>query len=219
MLAPPRPHCAFGEACPSHPEGKEPGPDMCGWCKNMSFDDLYRLADSLPDYRNLRRVIDAYYERLERDCNERIAKSWLYPCACKDTKFSFSSWRRTFDPRSSRACGTVPTRGQLCARCLAKAQEQRCRWITKTHEGTDFPCIFEDPRMRRPHDINWRRGPVDEKGRHYLDWEKDERRHVSCARSDLRYQLCQRCFNRMNEIKRFGRYFHENWGTLHEQYR
>jgi hypothetical protein len=220
MLAPPRPHCAFGSSCPSQPEGQEPGPEICTWCKNMSFNDLYDLADTLPEYRVLRGLIDAYFNQLERDCDERIAKEWSYPCACKDPKFSFKPWRRTFNPQDSRACGTVPQRGQLCARCLAKAREQGCEWLNDNEdERPDFPCIFEDPRMRRPSDINWKRGPVDERGRPNPDWEKDARRHVRCTRSSRRYQLCQMCFNRMCEIRRFGRYFDTNWGTLHEQYR
>jgi hypothetical protein len=221
MLAPPpRPHCAFGAACNSKPGGQEQGPNICSWCKNMSFEALYKQADEQVGHRALRRLVDDYLHQIERDCEERITKGWTYPCACKDPQFSFESWRRTFNPKDSRACGTVRYRGQLCARCYRKAQEQNCEWL-KDFDGDrhGFPCVFEDPRLRRPTDVNWRRGPIDVQGTPDPAWEKDIRRHGRCRRTIRRYQLCQCCFNRMCEIRGFGRYFDTDWGTLHERYR
>lgn len=221
MLAPPpRPHCAFGVACSSKPGGQEEGPNMCSWCKNMSFDALRKQADDHPDRRNLIRLVDEYLHQLERECEERIKKGWSYPCACKDPKFSRESWRRSFNPQDSRACGTVRHRGQLCTRCYTKAREQRCDWLAEFDgDRHGFPCVFEDLRLRRPADVNWKRGPVDNQGVPDLDWEKDWRRHGRCGRRSQRYQLCQTCFNRMNEIRGFGRYFDPNWGILHDRYR
>lgn len=220
MLAPPpRPHCAFGTACDSQPGGQEKGPNICSWCKNLSFEALYKQADTHPDGRALRRLIDAYIHQLERDCDERIIKGWSYLCACKDPEHSFQNWRRDFNPRDPRVCGTVRHRGQLCARCYAKAQEQGCEWLNDCDgDRLGFPCVFEDSRLRRPTDINWKMGPVDEQGYPDPDWEKDTRRHGRCERARRRNQLCQKCFNRMCEIRGFGRYFDTEWGTLHEGY-
>jgi hypothetical protein len=138
MLAPPpRPHCAFGTACDSRPGGQDKGPNICSWCKNMSFDALYAQADTQPDSRSLRRLIDGYIHQLERDCEERIVKGWSYLCVCKDPEYAFQSWRREFNPRESRICGTVRHRGQLCARCFTKAQQQGCTWLNEF--GGDRP--------------------------------------------------------------------------------
>jgi hypothetical protein len=221
MLAPPpRPHCAFGTACDSKPGGQEKGPNICTWCKNMSFDDLYRKADAHGDRRSLRRLIDAYLHQLERDCNERIAKGWSQLCACKDPIYSFESWRRNFNPRDARPCGYVRYRGQLCARCYRIARERQCSWLQDFYgDRHGFPCVFEDPRLRGPSDNNWKRGPVNDQGYPDPDWEKDSRRHGRCTRTTRRYQLCQLCYNRMCEIRGFGRYFDTEWGTLHDQYR
>jgi hypothetical protein len=221
MLAPPpRPHCAFGTACESQPGGQDKGASICNWCKNMSFAALYRQADAHPESRSLKRLIDAYVHQLERDCCERISKGWSYLCACKDPKYSYHSWRRDFDPKDSRVCGTVRHRGQLCARCYTKAQEQQCEWLSDFDgDRLEFPCVFEDPRLRRPRDINWKTGPVDGRGFPDKNWEKDPRRHGRCERARRSYQLCQRCFSRMCEMRRFGRYFDTEWGTLHCKYR
>jgi hypothetical protein len=220
MLAPPpRPHCAFGTACDSQPEGQEKGPDICTWCKNMSFDALYKQADAHPEGRSLRRTIDTYFHQLERDRDERAVKGWSYLCACKDPMHSFESWRRSFNPKDSRICGTVRHQGQLCARCYTKAREQNCEWLNEWDGDIyGFPCVFEDPRLRRPADINWRRGPVDNQGYPDPNWEKDPRRHRRCDRTRRKNQLCQTCFNRMCEIRGFGRYFDTDWGTLHAGY-
>jgi hypothetical protein len=221
MLAPPpRPHCAFGTACDSRSEGQEKGLNICSWCKNLSFDTLYRQAEAQPDKRFLRRSIDGYMHQLERDSDERMNKGWSYLCACKDPEFRFQSWRRDFNPRDSRACGTVRHRGQLCARCFTKAQEQGCDWLEEWDgDRYGFPCAFEDARLRRPIDINWKRGPVDERGQPDPNWEKDPRKHGRCQRATQRNQICQRCFNRMCEIRGFGRYFDTEWGVLHAEYR
>jgi hypothetical protein len=221
MLAPPpRPHCAFGTACDSQIGGQEKGPNICTWCKNMSFDALYRQADAHPDHRSLRRLIDAYLHQLERESDERTDKGWSQLCACKDPIHSFESWRRDFHPRDARSCGYVHYRGQLCARCYRKAREQNCGWLQDfCGDRYGFPCVFEDPRLRAPSDNIWKRGPVDDQGYPDPDWEKDPRRHGRCRRTDRRYQLCQLCYNRMCEIRGFGRYFNTDWGTLHDQYR
>ncbi|KAH8730365.1 hypothetical protein GQ44DRAFT_814270 [Phaeosphaeriaceae sp. PMI808] len=220
MLAPLPPHCAFGAACDSQPGGREKGPNLCTWCKNMSFEALYKQAESEPDARPLKRLIDDYMHQLERDSEERVAKGWSHLCACKDPAYGFQSWRRDFNPQDSRACGTVRYRGQLCVRCLTKAQQQGCQWLTQWDgDRFGFPCVFEDSRLRRPTDVNWRVGPVDEEGKPDLNWEKDPRRHGRCERSSRRFQLCQKCFNRMCELRGFGRYFDTEWGTLHEGYR
>jgi hypothetical protein len=220
MLAPPpRPHCAFGTACDSQAEGQDKGPSICNWCKNMSFDALYKQADTHPDGRTLRRLIDAYMHQLERDRDERVAKGWSYLCACKDPVHSFESWRREFNPRDSRTCGTVRYQGQLCARCHTKAQDQACEWLREWDgDRLGFPCVFEDTRLRRSADTIWKRGPVDEHGNPDPNWEKDSRRHGICMRSKRRNQLCQRCFNRMCEIKGFGKYFDTDWGMLRAGY-
>jgi hypothetical protein len=216
MLAPPpRPHCAFGTACDSCPGGRQIGPDLCSWCKNMSFDALYERAAPQPNKRYLRRLIDTYMHQLEQDSNERIIKGWSHLCACKDPEYRFDLWRRNFDPKDSRLCGTVRSRGQLCARCYHKAQEQGCFWLAEFDgDRLGFPCVFEDPRLKRPIDRNWRTGPVDEHGRPDPNWEKDTRQHGQCERRKERNSLCQRCFNRMCEIRGFGRYFDPDWGTL-----
>lgn len=216
---PPPPHCAFGAACASCPGGKDKGPTLCLWCKNMSFDTLYELAEPHPDSRFLNRLIDDYQRQLERDSAERISKGWSYLCACKDPDFRFQSWRKDFNPQESRLCGTVRHRGQLCARCFRKAQEQECSWL-KDFDGDrlGFPCVFEDSRLRRPIDRNWRIGPVDEHGNPDPDWEKDSRKHGRCLRARRKNQLCQSCFNRMNEMRGFGRFFDNEWGTLRDAY-
>jgi hypothetical protein len=219
MLAPPPPHCAFGTACNSRPGGQNKGHSICNWCKNLSFAALYRQAETHPEGRSLRRLIDAYVYQLERDCTERIAKGWSYLCATKDPEYSFEGWRRDFNPRDSRVCGTVRHRGQLCARCYTKAREQNCEWLKECDgDRLGFPCVFDDPQLRRPTDVNWRRGPTDAQGRPEPDWERDLRRHGRCARAKQKNQLCQRCFNRMCEIRGFGRYFDTEWGTLRGRY-
>jgi hypothetical protein len=220
MLAPPpRPHCAFGVACNSRPEGQEQGPDICSWCKNMSFDALYKQAESQPDTRWLKRLIDAYMQQLERDNTERIRRSWSCLCACKDPEYRFHAWRRDFNPQDSRLCGTARHRGQLCARCFQKAQEQSCLWLAEFDgDRCGFPCAFEDPRLRRQIDSNWKIGPVDERGEPDPGWEKDSRRHERCERARFKNQLCQKCFNRMCEIRGFGRYFDTEWGILRGGY-
>lgn len=219
LSPPPRPHCAFGTACSSRLEGQERGPDICSWCKNMSFDALYRQSDGHPDGRSLRRLVDDYMHQLEHDSEERISKGWPFLCACKDPEYRFQPWRQDFHPKQSRLCGTVRFRGQLCARCYSVAQAQDCTWLEQFDgDRLGFPCVFEDSRLRRPIDVNWKTGPVDDRGNGDPDWEKDTRRHGRCARSRARNQLCQPCYNRMNEIRGFGRFFDINWGTLHRGY-
>ncbi|KAH9874907.1 hypothetical protein J1614_004395 [Plenodomus biglobosus] len=221
MLAPPpRPHCAFGSSCTSCQGGQEKGPDLCSWCKNMSFDALYHLAETRPDSRHLKRTIDAYMHQLERDNYERIAKGWSYLCACKDPRYRFQPWRRDFNPMDHRLCGTVRHRGQLCTRCYQKAQEQHCAWLADFEgDRLGFPCVFEDPRMRRPTDVNWRVGPLDAGGNPDPNWEKDPRKHGRCDRATRQQQLCQKCYDRICEIRGFGRYFDTEWGVLREGYR
>lgn len=220
MLAPPpRPHCAFGTACNSRSEGQERGPDICTWCKNMSFDDLYEQASHHPYRRHINRLIDAYMHQLELDSNERIRKGWSHLCACKDPEYRFDAWRRSFNPRDGRLCGTVRYRGQLCARCYQKAQEQSCSWLAEFDgDRLGFPCVFEDPQLNRTVDRNWRVGPLDEQGQPDPHWEKDPNRHGRCGRRRERNSLCQRCFNRMCEIRGFGRYFDPEWGTLRQSF-
>jgi hypothetical protein len=220
MLAPPpRPHCAFDTACGSRREGQEQGPDICSWCKNMSFDVLYKQAETRPDTRWLKQLIDAYMHQLERDSSERIRRGWSYLCACKDPEYRIQAWRRDFNPKDSRLCGTVRHRGQLCARCYQKAQETGCSWLVEFDgDRLGFPCVFENPRLRRPVDANWRIGPVDERGQADPSWEKDPRKHGRCVRARFRNQLCQKCFNRMCEIRGFGRYFDTEWGILRRGY-
>lgn len=219
MLAPPNPHCAFGIGCDSRPEGQEKGPNICSWCKNMSFDALYRKSETYTDTCYLKRLIDAYMRQLERDSDERLFKGWSYLCACKDPEYRSQPWRRDFNPRDARACGTVRHRGQLCARCYRTAHAQQCPWLA-SFEGDKFgfPCVFETPRLRRPIDMNWKTGPVDEWGHPDPSWEKDSRRHGQCGRAGRKNQLCQKCFNRMCEIRGFGRFFDPEWGTLREGY-
>jgi hypothetical protein len=220
MLAPPpKPHCAFGAACESSPGGQERGPDICSWCKNMSFDALYKQAESHLDTRWLKRLIDAYMHQLERDNAERTRKGWSCLCACKHPDYRFQAWRRDFNPKDSRLCGTVRYRGQLCARCYQKAHEQGGPWLAEFDgDRLGFPCAFEDLRLRRPVDANWRIGPVDEHGQTDPSWEKDSRRDGRCERARFKNQLCQKCFNRMCEIRGFGRYFDTEWGILHGGY-
>jgi hypothetical protein len=191
------------------------GTDICSWCKNLSFDALYEQAASQTDECHLNRLIDSYMFQLERDSNERIKKGWSYLCACKDPKYRSDTWRRGFNPRDARLCGTVPHRGQLCTRCYHQAQEQGCSWLAEFEgDRRGFPCVFEDTRLMRPIDRNWRIGPVDDQGAPDPNWEKDSRRHGRCGRRREKNSLCQRCFNRMCEIKGFGRYFDPDWGTL-----
>lgn len=218
MLAPPpKPHCAFGAACNSSPGGQEKGPEMCSWCKNMSVDALYNQAESQPDRRTLRRLIDSYMLQLERDNEERLRKGWSHLCACKDPEYRFHPWRRSFNPRDARLCGTVLHRGQLCTRCYTKAQEQRCAWLSEFHgDRFGFPCVFMDPDLKRPIDVNWKTGPLDARGQPDPNWGSDPRRHGRCERARQKNQLCQKCFNRMCEIRGFGRYFDTEWGVLHE---
>ncbi|KAF1829918.1 hypothetical protein BDW02DRAFT_125857 [Decorospora gaudefroyi] len=215
MLAPPKPHCAFGTACDSRPEGQERGPDICSWCKNMSFDALYKRAEAQADTRLLKRLIDAWMHQLERDNSERIRRGWPCLCASKDPEYRFHAWRRDFNPKDSRLCGTVRHRGQLCARCYRTAQEQECTWLAEFDgDRYGFPCVFEDHRLRRPVDANWKIGPLDAQGHPDPNWEKDPRRHGRCERARFKNQLCQKCFNRMCEIRGFGRYFDTEWGML-----
>ncbi|RAQ99976.1 hypothetical protein DDE82_007707 [Stemphylium lycopersici] len=181
----------------------------------MSFDMLYRRSEELPETRSIKRLIDAYMRQLERDSAERIRKGWLFLCACKDPDYRSQAWRREFNPKDPRICGTVRFRGQLCARCFGKAKEQACPWLEQFDgDRLGFPCAFEDPRLRRPIDANWKVGPLDEHGRPDPSWEKDPRRDGRCERTRFRKQLCQKCFNRMCEIRSFGRYFDTEWGIL-----
>jgi hypothetical protein len=220
LSPPPRPHCAFGSACDSQLGGQKAGPNICTWCKNMSFDSLYRQAESHPDHRHLKRLIDSYLHQLQRDSDERIAKGWSHLCACKDPIHSFRNWRRDFNPKDTRPCGYVPHRGQLCPRCYRKARQQHCAWLQEfCGDRHGFPCVFEDPRLRGPADINWKRGPMNEQGDPDPDWEKDPRKHGRCRRTTRKWQLCQQCYNRMCEIRGFGKYFEAEWGILHERYR
>lgn len=217
LSPPPKPHCAFGISCSSRPDGQETGPDICSWCKNMSFDALYQLSETHADTRTLKYLIDGYMQQLERDNHERMSKGWSYLCASKDPKFRFYAWRCSFNPMNHRICGTVSHRGQLCARCYAKAQEQNCSWLAEFEgDRLGFPCVFEDPRLRRRVDSNWKVGPLDEQGRPDPGWEKDPRRHGRCDRTRHKNQLCQKCFDRMCEIRGFGRYFDTEWGGLRE---
>lgn len=216
---PPRPHCAFGSACTSCPDGQERGPNICTWCKNMSFDSLYKQAETQPDTRGLKRLVDAYMHQLERDSLERISKGWSFLCACKDPEYRFQAWRRDFNPEDNRACGTSRHRGQLCARCFHKAQEQKCPWLSGFDgDRIGFPCVFEDSRLMRTIDTNWRKGPLDTHGQFEPNWEKDPRRHGRCERTRYKNMLCQKCYNRMCEIRGFGRYFDTEWGTLRRGY-
>lgn len=220
MLAPPpRSHCVFGTSCDSCTEGQERGPDLCSWCRNMSFDELYKRAETQPDAESVKKLIDAYKHQLELESAERIRKGWPFLCACKDPEYFTHSWRRSFNPRDSRLCGTVRYRGQLCARCFRKAKDQNCAWL-EAFDGDrlGFPCAFDDPRLRRRVDANWKIGPVDKYGQPDPSWEKDPRRDGRCERTRFRNQLCQKCFNRMCEIRGFGRYFDSEWGILHKRY-
>ncbi|EDU49130.1 conserved hypothetical protein [Pyrenophora tritici-repentis Pt-1C-BFP] len=178
MLAPPpKPHCAFGPACDSRPEGQEHGPEICSWCRNLSIDALFKQADKLSDNRSLKRLIHEYMRQLEREHTERVRKGWSFLCACKDPEYRSQSWRIVFNPRDSRACGTVRYRGQLCARCFSKAQDQECPWLEQFDgDRLGFPCAFEDPRLRRPVDTNWKLGPLDARGKPDPSWEKDPRK-------------------------------------------
>ncbi|KAH8627347.1 hypothetical protein IG631_17115 [Alternaria alternata] len=220
MLAPPpKPHCAFGTACGSRPGGQDQGPDICSWCRNMSFDALYKQAEAHSNTRLLKHLIDMYMHQLERDSSERIRKGWACLCACKDPEYRFSAWRCDFNPQDSRLCGTVRHRGQLCARCYRKAQEQASPWLVEFDgDRFGFPCVFEDPRLRRPVDSNWKIGPRNQHGEPDPSWEKDPRRDGRCERTRFKNQLCQRCFNRMCEIRGFGRYFDTEWGILRGNY-
>lgn len=221
MLAPPpRPHCAFGSSCGSRVGGQEKGPNLCSWCKNLSFDSLHQLATAQPDTRHLQEIIDNYMHQLERDNLERISKAWPYLCACKDPRYRIHPWRRDFNPMDNRMCGTVRHRGQLCTRCYQKAREQNCAWLAEFDgDRLGFPCVFEDPRLRRLADVNWKTGPVDSRGRPDPSWEKDQRKHGRCNRASRKHQLCQSCYDRMCEIRGFGRYFDLEWGVLREGYR
>ena len=106
MLAPPpKPHCAFGTACGSRPGGQDQGPDICSWCKNMSFDALYKQAEAHSNTRLLKHLIDMYMHQLERDSSERIRKGWACLCACKDPEYRFSAIPRT--PASAVLCAIV----------------------------------------------------------------------------------------------------------------
>ncbi|KAH7398638.1 hypothetical protein DE146DRAFT_497512 [Phaeosphaeria sp. MPI-PUGE-AT-0046c] len=222
MQAPPssRLVCAFGKACSSRKGGKEQGPDLCSWCKNMSLFELYRLADGLgrEDHEAVRKLVDAYKKHLEDDLLERLRhKGWLMPCAIKDPYVRHMQWRDSFNPQDDKPCNNVVHRGQLCQRCYTKAREQECTWLKVEFDGDryGFPCVFEDPRMHRPKDYFWRRGPGEDP-----DWEKDSRRgHAPCGRCEQRYKLCQNCYARINEMRGFGKFFDETHGILRMRYR
>lgn len=219
LSPPPKPHCAFGLSCGSCPGGQEPGPDICSWCKNMSFDALYAQAEAYRDTRALKRLIDDYLHQLERDKRERQRKGWPHLCAIKDPEYRYYAWRRSFNPMDHRICGTVRFRGQLCARCFQAAREQRCAWLADFDgDRFGFPCVFSNPQLRRPQDINWRVGPVDERGQVDSSWEADPRRHGRCGRASRKNQLCQKCFDRICEIRGFGRFFNTETGVLHDGY-
>ncbi|KAL6152866.1 hypothetical protein ACJBU6_08040 [Exserohilum turcicum] len=185
----------------------------------MSFDELYKRAETQPDSEPIKHIINAYKQQLERDSAERIRKGWTFLCACKDPAYRSQAWRRDFNPKDSRLCGTVRHRGQLCTRCLRKAIEQECSWLEEFDgDRVRFPCAFEDARLRRRIDANWKTGPVDKYGQPDPSWEKDPRRDGRCERARFRNQLCQKCYNRMCEIRGFGRYFDSEWGILRKRY-
>jgi hypothetical protein len=217
MLAPsPKSHCAFGTACNSRPAGREKGSDICGWCKNLSLDALYKQAESPTDERYFTCLVDGYKDQLESESNERANKIWPYLCACKDPEFRFDEWRSGFHPQDSLPCGTVPHQGQLCRRCYLSAKKQRCEWLVHFDgDRIGFPCVFVDTSLRRSEDRNWRAGPLDAQGKSDPDWEKDFQRHGDCGRAGIKNSLYQRCFNRMCKIRGFEQYFDTEWGTLH----
>ncbi|CAO2651343.1 Nn.00g096400.m01.CDS01 [Neocucurbitaria sp. VM-36] len=205
-------HCAFGTACASSSSGQEIGKDICSWCKNLSFDALEAKAETQPDAIHLKDLIKDYKLQLIREKDQRIEKNWLFLCASKDPKYRSDEWRRNFDPQDSTGCSPVRHRGQLCPRCYINACEQGCGWLADFDgDRLGFPCVFEDQRLRRPVDMNWRVGPVDAQGRPNPYWEK---KHGECQRVGHRNKLCHRCYTRMCEIRGFGRYFDVDEGIL-----
>jgi hypothetical protein len=220
MPPPPQPHCAFGSTCASRPDGQQSGPSICTYCANLSFPALYAQASTHTSAaHSLKRLVDAYLQQLERDRTERATKRWSHLCATKDPFHAFAPWRRAFDPRSPRVCTTVPHPHQLCPRCYDAARTQRCPWLAEWDGNRlGFPCVWEDARLRRDVDVNWKRGPVDAAGRVDPNWEKDFRRDGMCGRAEKRNQVCQRCFERMCEVRGFGRFFCEEWGVLRAGY-
>jgi hypothetical protein len=218
---PPRQYCAFGSSCSSPDGGREKGREICSRCKNMSYDDLHGQAtNTVNDRHHLERLVEEYFLQLKKECDERIAKNWGFPCACKDPDYKQVYWRRHFDPEDWGPCGSVPNRGQLCKRCYTKAREQQCSFLIDFDgDRQGFPCIWEDPRFDRAQDRNWKQGPLDREGKQDPNWEKDPRKHPNCLRPLRSNRVCQRCYNRMCEIRRFDKYFERNSGTLHEVWR
>lgn len=220
MLPPtPRRYCALGSQCSSQDGGQEKGPDICSRCKNLSYQELrQRAINRHDDIDHLKRLVDGYFQQLEKNCLERIEKEWGFPCACKDPLYKEASWRRHFDPEDYSPCGTVRHRGQLCTRCHSKAREQQCSWLINFDgDRFGFPCVWDDPRLRRPVDQRWKTGPLyDGKPDEY--WRSNPGTKRFCKRAVRQYQLCQPCYNRMCNISGFGLFFHDTYGTLHEQY-
>lgn len=220
MLPPPsRSYCAFGNSCASCPEGLPIGPDICPWCKNLSFDALYRQAEAQPNTCRLYHLIDDYKDQLDRESLERANKGWAPLCASKDPDYRDKLWRSDFNPEDPRICGPVAHRGQLCARCYDKAQKQGCAWLSRFDGDTfGFPCVFEDIKLMTDRDLIWRKGPINSDGRYDSSWEKDPQRHGRCKRARYKNTLCEKCFTRMNELRGFGRFFDADEGTLRRDY-
>lgn len=217
MQAPPLPQrCVFGPACHSRQGGKAQGPNICDYCKNLNIYDLYEFADHAPDYTAVRNIVDKYKNDLASHFQQCLRKGWLLPCATKDLSLKHLEWRKSFNPDDDAPCKQVVHRGQLCQRCFTKAREQQCQWLTTDFDGDlhQFPCAFEDRRLHRPKDYEWRKGPGEDK-----DWEKNPNRHSQCGRREQRFKLCQPCFNRMNEMRGFSKYFDSMSGVLADRYR
>ncbi|KAJ4369243.1 hypothetical protein N0V83_006328 [Neocucurbitaria cava] len=208
--------CAFGRACGSRAQGREEGPSLCVWCKNMSFPVLDAKAETLRNPPLLRGAIEAYEKELKQSAKERTEKKWMKLCACKDPKYRNEDWRRYFNPNDERPCSSVEHRGQLCTRCYRKARDQSFPWL-KGIDGDriEYPCIWQDPDFKGGVNEYWRQGPI-EKGLTNVYWKPDPTRvgEVPCTTVNRRKHLCSGCFNRMNVIKNFGKFFDNDSGVL-----
>lgn len=182
----------------------------------MSFPALDSKAETLRNPLLLTDAIKAYKKELIQNNKERIEKQWSKLCACKDPKYRNQDWRRDFNPNDERPCRLVEHRGQLCTRCYRKACDQDCPWLKAIDDDrTEYPCIWQDPDFERGVNEYWRQGPI-EKGLTNEYWKPDPTRagEVPCTTVNRRKHLCPGCFNRMNVIQKFGKFFDNDTGVL-----
>ncbi|KAF2256781.1 hypothetical protein BU26DRAFT_29149 [Trematosphaeria pertusa] len=209
--------CAFGSECDSKPGGQPEGPEICGWCKNLSPFVLSSKVAKYPKTSTLVGLVDAYKRELEQEYRRHIQeRTGLFPCVTKDIGYLRPAAEdpRDFNPQSYGPCGLVLHRGSLCQRCIQRAVQIPYPRRNELFDGDmlGFPCVFRDMRYTSdnpPITPGWQflkekdGTPVD-------DWFPKG----SCKRAGRKGRLCSNCYGRLCERSRFGQYFNKETGDL-----